>query len=163
MTDHTKHMKQLQKPTRTAQIPPGTRKLSMTNMTDCTNCTHPGPTITTATSMTSCKTVSINSTQRPNKETETPEHKTLNNTLVSTNEVSSTTWKSSKTTPPTYIWQKYIRIAKTSLLQGSKTKEQHTRKMPWTPDWVHIQSNNLLTAGPSALHEEEASAPSKTD
>ena len=28
MTDHTKHMKQLQKPTRTAQIPPGMRKLS---------------------------------------------------------------------------------------------------------------------------------------
>ena len=28
MTDHTKHMKQLQKPIRTAQIPPGMRKLS---------------------------------------------------------------------------------------------------------------------------------------
>ena len=84
-----------------------------------------------ATSMTSCKTVSVNSTQRPNKETETPEHKTLNNAQVSMNEVLSTTWKSSKTMPPpTYIRQKYVRIAKTSLFQGSKSKEQHTRKTP---------------------------------
>ena len=69
-------------------------------MRDHTNHTHPGPTITMATSMTSCKTVSVNSMQRPNKETETPKHKTLNNAVVSTNEVLSTTWKSSKTTHP---------------------------------------------------------------
>ena len=56
-----------------------------------------------ATSTTSCKTVSVNSTQRPNKEIETTKYKTLNNALVSTNEVLSTTWKSSKTMPPPHI------------------------------------------------------------
>ena len=65
-------------------------------MMDHTSRTHPGPTIIMATSTTSCKTVSIHFTQRPNQETETPEHKTLNNTLVPTNEVLNTTWKLSE-------------------------------------------------------------------
>ena len=48
-----------------------------------------------ATSTTSCSTVSIHFTQSLNMETETPEHKTLNNALVNRNEVLSITWKSS--------------------------------------------------------------------
>ena len=74
-------------------------------MTDRTSRTHPGPTTITATSMTSCKTVSVNFMQRPNKEMETTEHKTLNttfNTLVPTNEVLSTTWKLSKDHTPSH-------------------------------------------------------------
>ena len=64
---------------------------------NCTSHTHPGPTTTVATSMTSCKTVSANFTQRPNKEMETPKHKTLvPNTLVPMNEVLSITWKLSE-------------------------------------------------------------------
>ena len=72
------------------------RENLMMSMTDFTSHTHPGPTMITATSMTSCRTVSINFTQRPSKEMETPEHKTLNNALVPTNEVLSTTWKLSE-------------------------------------------------------------------
>ena len=62
-------------------------------MTDRTSCTHPGPTVTMATNTTSCSTVFVYFTQRPNTETETPEHKTLNNALVPENEALSTTWK----------------------------------------------------------------------
>ena len=60
---------------------------------DLTSCTHPGPTVTAATNMTSCSTVSVNFTQRPNTEMETLKHKTLNNVLVPLNKVLSTTWK----------------------------------------------------------------------
>ena len=72
----------------------------MTSMTICTSHTHPGPIITAATSMTSCSTVSVNFTQRPNTETETPEHKTLNNTLVLRNEVLNRAWKLSANHTP---------------------------------------------------------------
>ena len=58
----------------------------MTSMTDHTSCSHPGLTMIITTSMTSCKTVSDNITQRPSEDTETPEHKTLNNALVPTKE-----------------------------------------------------------------------------
>ena len=43
--------------------------------------------------MTSRSIVSAGFMQRPNMETETPKHKTLNNALVATNEVLSITWK----------------------------------------------------------------------
>ena len=62
----------------------------------------PGPTITVATSMTSCSTVSVNFMQNPNTETETHEHKTLNNALVLRNEVLSITWKLSVNHAPSY-------------------------------------------------------------
>ena len=63
----------------------------MTSMTNRTSRSHPGPTITATTSTTSCSIVSVSFTQRTNMETETPEHKTLNNTLVATNEALSMT------------------------------------------------------------------------
>ena len=59
----------------------------MTSMMNRTSHSHPGPTVTVTTSTTSCSIVSASFTQRPNMETETPEHKTLNNALVTTNEV----------------------------------------------------------------------------
>ena len=71
-------------------------------MTDRTSHTHPGPTVTVATNMTSCSTVSVYFTQRLNTETETPEHKTLNNALVPKNEVLSTTWKLSVNHAPSH-------------------------------------------------------------
>ena len=74
----------------------------MTSTTDCTSRTHPGPTVTAATSMTSCSTVSVYFTQRPNTEMETPEHKTLNNALVPKNKVLSTTWKLSVSHAPSH-------------------------------------------------------------
>ena len=40
--------------------------------------------------------------QRPNEEAETPKHKTLNNALVSRNEVLSITWKLSEDHAPTH-------------------------------------------------------------
>ena len=74
----------------------------MTSTMNRTSHTHPGPTTTVETSTTSCKTVSVNFTQRPNEEMETPEHKTLNNALVPMNKVLNITWKSSKDHAPTH-------------------------------------------------------------
>ena len=67
----------------------------MMSMTNRTSRSHPGPTVTATTSMISRSIVSASYMQRPNTETETetPEHKTLNNALVTTNEVLSITWK----------------------------------------------------------------------
>ena len=65
-----------------------------------TSHTHPGPKVTAATSTTSCTTVSINFTQRPNTETETTKQKVLNNTPVLRNEVLSSTWKLSANHAP---------------------------------------------------------------
>ena len=74
----------------------------MTSMMICTSHAHPGPITAAATSTTSCSTVSVKFTQRSNIETETPEHKTLNNTLVHGNEVLSTTWKLSGNHAPSF-------------------------------------------------------------
>ena len=63
------------------------------SMTNRTSSSHPGPTVTTTTSTTSCNIVFASFTQIPNMEGETTEHKTLNNALVTTNEVSNITWK----------------------------------------------------------------------
>ena len=71
-------------------------------MTNRTSHSHPGPTVTTTTSMTSCNILSASFTQIPNTEVETPEHKTLNNALVTINEVLSTTWKLSVRNAPSH-------------------------------------------------------------
>ena len=67
-----------------------------------TSRSHPGPTVTATTSTTSCSIVSANFPQRLNTETETPKHKTLNNALVTTNEVLSITWKFSVNHAPSH-------------------------------------------------------------
>ena len=67
-----------------------------------TSRSHPGPPITVTTNTTSCSIVSASSMQRPNMETETPEHKHLNNALVTTNEVLSMIWKLSVNHAPSY-------------------------------------------------------------
>ena len=74
----------------------------MTSTTNHTSRSHPGPTVTATTSTTSCSIVSASFTQRPNMETETPEHKTLNNALVTANEVLSITWKLSVNHTPSH-------------------------------------------------------------
>ena len=74
----------------------------MTITTNRTSRSHPGPTVTATTSMTSCSIVSTNFTQRPNTEMEAPEHKTLNNALVTTNKVLSITWKFSVNQAPSH-------------------------------------------------------------
>ena len=67
-----------------------------------TSRSHPGPTVTVTTSTTSRSIVSTNFMQRPNTEKETPKHKILNNTLVTTNEVLSITWKVSVNHAPSH-------------------------------------------------------------
>ena len=74
----------------------------MTSTMNHTSRSHPGPTVTATTSMTSCSIVSASFTQRPNTETEIPEHKTLNNALVTTNKVLSITWKLGVNHAPSY-------------------------------------------------------------
>ena len=116
----------------------------MASTADLTNHTHLGPTITAATSMTSCSTVSINFTQRPNTETNTPEHKTLNNALVTTNEIISITWKLSINHAPPHIHNTKIhQDSKTILSQGLKLENQHTRNTCGTLSWVYKPSNYL--------------------
>ena len=78
----------------------------MTSTTNHTSHSHPGPTVTTTTSTTSCDIVSASFTQRPNMEAETPEHKTLNNTLVTTNKVSNIIWKLSASHAPSHTQHK---------------------------------------------------------
>ena len=63
------------------------RKNSTMSTTNHTSHSHPGPTVTATTSTTSCSIASASFMQRPNTQMETPEHKTLNNALVTTNEV----------------------------------------------------------------------------
>ena len=72
-------------------------------MTNHTSHSHPGPTVTTTTSKTSCNIVSASFTQIPNTEVETPEHKTLSNALVATNKVSNITWKLSASHAPSHM------------------------------------------------------------
>ena len=74
----------------------------MTSTTNRTSRSHPGPTVTATTSTTSCSIVSASFMQRLNTETETPEHKILNNALVTTNEVLSITWKFSVNHAPSH-------------------------------------------------------------
>ena len=68
----------------------------MTSTADRISHTIPTPLTTATTYTTSYSTVSVNSTQRPNKEMEIPENKTLNNALIPMNKASSTTWKLSE-------------------------------------------------------------------
>ena len=75
----------------------------MTSMTNHTSPSHPAPTTTATTSTTSRSIVSTSFTQRPSMEMETPEHKTLNNALVTTNEVLSITWKLSVNHTPSHM------------------------------------------------------------
>ena len=74
----------------------------MTNMIDRTSHTHPGPPMITTTSTTSYNTVSNVFSQRLSENTETTEHKTLNNALVTANEVYNITWKSSQDHTPSH-------------------------------------------------------------
>ena len=99
----------------------------MTSTTNRTNHSHPGPTVTTTTSTNSCNIVSASFTQRPNTEVETPEHKTLNNTLVTTNEVLSITWKLSVSHAPHIHNTKITQESRIILVTGLKLENQHTR------------------------------------
>ena len=117
----------------------------MTSMTDRTSHTHPGLTVRAATNTTSCSTVSIYFMQEPNTEMETPKHKTLNNTLVPTNEVLSTTWKLSVNHTPSHITERH-QDSKTILTQGSKLEKQHIRKTLGTLSWVYKLSDYPIEA-----------------
>ena len=65
----------------------------MTSMKNHTSRSHLGPTVITTTSTTSYNIVSTSFTQRLNTEAETPEHKTLNNALVTTKKGLNISWK----------------------------------------------------------------------
>ena len=100
-TDCTNRRRQAQINNKTTGNSPGTRKpndeydescQSLTSRT-CSYCDL---------STTSRSTVSAHFTQRPNVEMETPEHKTLNNALVTTNEVLNITCKYSANHIPSH-------------------------------------------------------------
>ena len=73
--------------------------------------------------------------QIPNTEAETPEHKTLNNALVTINEALSTRWKLSVSHGPlTYA-------------KGLKMENQDTRWALGTLSWVYNPSDYLMVIG----------------
>ena len=119
-------------------------------MKNRTSRTHPGPTITATTNTTSCSIVSASFTQRQNVETETPEHKTLNNTLVTTNEVVSMIWKLSVNHAPYIRNTKIVQDNRIILSKGLKLEYQHTRMTLGTLSWVYKPSDYLMVIGPGS-------------
>ena len=123
----------------------------MTSMMNRTSRSHPGPTVTATTSTTSHSTVSAFFMQRPNVETETPEHKTLNNTLVTTNEVINRTCKYRVSHAPSHTsHRKQLRITGSFYLRDRNWKNQHTRKTLGTLSWVYKTSDYLMVIGPGS-------------
>ena len=74
----------------------------MTSTIGCTSHTHPDHVMISLTSTTSRNTVPNVFLQKPNGNMETPKHKTLNNALVSANEVYSNTWKLNQDHAPSH-------------------------------------------------------------
>ena len=101
MTDCTNHRKEARINNKTTGYSPGMRKLN-NKYDESYQSLKPGPAVTATTSTTSRSTVSTRFTQRPNVEMETPEHKTLNNALVTANEVLNTTCKYSANHAPSH-------------------------------------------------------------
>ena len=110
----------------------------MTSTTNLTSRSHPGPTVTTTTSTTSCNIVSASFTQIPNTEAETPEHKTLNNALVTTNKVSNIIWKLNASHAPHIRNTKITQDSRIILATGLKRENQHTRRTLGTLSWVSL-------------------------
>ena len=119
----------------------------MTSMTNRTSCSHPGPTVTTTTSTTSCNIVSASFTQRPNTEAETPKHKTLNNALVTTNEVLNISWKLSTSHAPSHMQHKITQDSRIILATVLKLENQHTRRTLGTLSWVYKPSDYPMVIG----------------
>ena len=74
--------------------------------------------------------------QRPNMETKTPKHKTLNNALVTTNEALSITCKYSVNHAPHIHNTETAQDNRIILFKGSKLENQHTRMTLGTMSWV---------------------------
>ena len=72
---HTNHNEQVHTTNGNTQNYPGMQKLNNEYDKIHTSHMHPGPIIIAATSRTSCSTVFVHFTQRPNTETKTPKHK----------------------------------------------------------------------------------------
>ena len=119
-------------------------------MTNRTSCSHPGPAVSVTTSTTSRSTSSASFTQRPNVETETPEHKTLNNALVTINKVLNTTCKYSVNHTPSHTSHKIAQDNRIILFKGAKRENQHTRMTLGTLSWVYKPSDYLMVIGPGS-------------
>ena len=130
-TDRTNHSGQAQINNRSTQNPPGTRKpndeyegiIPVAHIQD--------PQLLQQLVRPSCNIVSASFTQRPNTEAETPEHKTLNNALVTTNEVLSITWKLSVSHTPHIHNTKITQDSRIILAMGLKTGKSTHQKDTW--------------------------------
>ena len=137
----------------------------MTSMTNRTSRSHPGPTVTATTRKTSRSTSFHIFTQRPNVEMETPEHKTLNNALVTTNEVLNSICKYS-VSPPYIHHTKTAQDNRIILFKGLKLENQHTRMTLRTLSWVYKTSNYLRIIGPGSpcwSYQSQDLRPAKTE
>ena len=74
---------------------------------------------------------------------ETPEHKTLNNALVTTNN----TWKFSVNHAPHIHNTEIAQDNRIILSKGSKLEKQHTRMTLGTLSWVYNPSNHPIVIG----------------
>ena len=131
-----------------------------------TSCPHPGPAVTATTNTTSRSTSSAYFTQRSNIETETPEHKTLNNALVTTNEVLNTTCKYSVNHAPSHTSHRTAQDNRIILSKGSKWENQHTRMTLGTLSWVYKPSDYLMVIGhgsPCWSYQSQDLWPAKTE
>ena len=133
--------------------------------TNHTSHSHPEPAVTATTSMTSRSTSSARFTQRPNVETETPKHKTLNNAPVPTNEVLNTTCKYSVNHAPSHTSHRSSSGKQDHLSKGLKRENQHTRMTLGTLSWVYKASDYLMVIGPGSpcwSYQSQDPLPAKT-
>ena len=84
-------------------------------------------------------------------EVETPERKTLNNALVTTNEVLNITWKLSASHAPHIRNTKITQDSRIILATGLKLENQHTRRTLGTLSWVYKPSDYPRVIGSRAL------------
>ena len=99
-------------------------------------------------------------------ETETPEHKTLNNALVATNKVLSITWKLSVNHAPHIHNTEIAQDKRIILFKGSKLENQHTRMTLRTLSWVYKPSDYLMVIGsgsPCWSYQSQDLRPAKTE
>ena len=80
-------------------------------------------------------------------EAETPEHKTLNTALVTTNEVLSITWKLSVSHALHICNTKIMQDSRIILAKGLKLENQHTRRTLGTSSWVYKPSDYPMVIG----------------
>ena len=97
---------------------------------------------------------------------ETPQHKTLNNALVTTNEALNSTCKYSVNHAPSIHHTETAQNNRIILSKGLKLENQHTRMTLGTLSWVYKPSDYLIVIGlgsPGWSYQSQDLQPAKTE